>query len=168
MAIGAVAPEVEANDHLATALGIQMPKEQVEAPDIVGTDPDGKPIRLTDFRGRVVFLNFWATWCVPCRLEMPAMERIYREFKGRGFVVLAVNVQEGPGAVRAFVRELKLTFPVVLDRKGEAAIAYAVRGLPATYLIDRDQVIVGRAIGAREWDSKDARAYIRSLLRDRR
>lgn len=112
----------------------------------------------------MVFLNFWATWCVPCRLEMPAMERLYREFKEKGFVVLTVNVQEGPRAVQAFIGELKLTFPVLVDRKGEAAIAYAVRGLPASYLIDRNQVIVGRAIGAREWDSKDVRGYIRSLL----
>ena len=159
-----VAPEARADDHLALALGIQKPKEQGEAPDVVGTGPDGTPIRLSDFRGKVVFLNFWATWCVPCRREMPAMERLYREFKKRGFVVLAVNLQEGPSAVKTFVRELKLTFPVVLDPKGAAAIAYAVRSLPATYLIDRDQVIVGRAIGAREWDSRDGQAYIRALL----
>jgi len=164
MTIASAALEAGANDHFATALGIQRPKEQVEAPDVVGTDPDGNTIRLGDFRGKVVFLNFWATWCIPCRLEMPAMERLYREFKARGFVVLAVNVQEGPLAVQAFVRELKLTFPIVLDPKGTTTMAYAVRGLPATYLIDRDQVIVGRAIGAREWDSKDGQAYIRTLL----
>ncbi len=162
--IGSIAPEAGATDHFAVALGIQEPKEHVKAPDVVGTDPDGKTLRLGDFRGKVVFLNFWATWCVPCRLEMPAMERLYREFKGQGLVVLAVNLQEGPRAVRAFIRELKLTFPVVLDPKGEAATKYLVRGLPATYLIDRNQIIVGRAIGAREWDSKDGRAYIRVLL----
>jgi peroxiredoxin len=167
-ALASVVPQAGADDHFASGLGIQKPKEQVEAPNVIGTDPDGNTIHLQDFRGKVVFLNFWATWCVPCRLEMPAMERLYREFKGRGFVVLGVNVQEGPGPVRAFVRELKLTFPVVLDPKGSATMAYAVRGLPATYLIDRNQVIVGRAIGAREWDNKDARAYIRSLLGDRR
>jgi peroxiredoxin len=155
-------------DPLAEALGIQEPKELVEAPRIVGTDPDGKTIRLHDFRGQIVFLNFWATWCVPCRLEMPAMDRLYREFKGRGFVVLAVNLQEGPAAVRAFVKELKLTFPVVLDPKGETAMTYSVRGLPATYFINRRQLIVGRAYGAREWDGKTGRAYIGALLGDRR
>ena len=164
MTIATAAPKAEANDHFATALGIQIPKEQVEAPNIVGADPDGNFILLEDFRGKVVFLNFWATWCIPCRLEMPAMERLYRDFKGKGFVVLAVNVQEGPRAVRAFVQELKLTFPVVLDRKGEAAMKYVVRGLPATYILDRNHIIAGRAIGAREWDSKEARAYIRALL----
>jgi peroxiredoxin len=168
MAVVFTVPDAGANDHFATVLGIQTPKEQVEAPDVVGTDPDGNPIRLTDFLGQVVFLNFWATWCVPCQLEMPAMERLYREFKGRGFVILAVNLQEGLGPVRAFVRELQLTFPVVLDPKGTAAMTYSVRGLPATYLIDRSQVIVGRAIGPREWDSKDGREYIQALLRERR
>jgi len=166
--IASAALEAGANDHFATALGIQRPKEQVEAPDVVGTDPDGNTIRLGDFRGKVVFLNFWATWCIPCRLEMPAMERLYREFKERDFVILAVNVQEGPEAVRAFIRELKLTFPVVLDPKGRPAMAYVVRGLPATYLIDRNQGIVGRVVGAREWDSKDGREYIRTLLGERR
>jgi len=164
VATGGLLAEAGATDHSARALGIQEPKERVEAPDIVGADPDRKTIRLSGLRGKVVFLNFWATWCVPCRLEMPAMERLYQAFKGQGFVVLAVNVQEGPSAVRAFVRELKLTFPVVLDPKGEAAAKYLVRGLPATYLIGRNQVIVGRAIGAREWDSEDGRAYIRELL----
>ena len=164
LVIASVAPEARANDHFATALGIQIPKEQVEAPNVVAADPDGNIILLEDFRGMVVFLNFWATWCIPCRLEMPAMERLYRDFKGKGFVVLAVNVQEGPRAVRAFVQELKLTFPVVLDRKGEAAMKYVVRGLPATYILDRNHIIAGRAIGAREWDSKEARAYIRALL----
>ena len=163
MTIATAAPEAEANDHFATALGIQIPKEQVEAPNIVGADPDGNFILLEDFRGKVVFLNFWATWCIPCRLEMPAMERLYRDFKGKGFVVLAVNVQEGPRAVRAFVQELKLTFPVVLDRKGEAAMKYVVRGLPATYILDRNHIIAGRAIGAREWDSADAKQLIRAL-----
>jgi thiol-disulfide isomerase/thioredoxin len=156
--------EARASEHFATALGIQIPKEQVEAPNVVEADPDGNIILLEDFRGKVVFLNFWATWCIPCRLEMPAMERLYRDFKGKGFVVLAVNVQEGPRAVRAFVQELKLTFPVVLDRNGEAAMKYVVRGLPATYILDRNHIIAGRAIGAREWDSKEARAYIRALL----
>jgi peroxiredoxin len=162
------AKEAGAGQSLATALGIQEPKEQVEAPRIVGNDPEGKTIRLSDFRGQIVFLNFWATWCVPCRWEMPAMQRLYREFKDRGFVILAVNLMEGPAPIRAFMRELKLTFPVVLDPKGETAMTYSVRGLPATYLIDRRQVIVGRAIGAREWDSKEARDYIRTLLGERR
>lgn len=165
--IGSIGVEAASEDQLAAALGIQIPQERVAAPNVIGTDPDGNTIRLRDFRGKVVFLNFWATWCIPCRQEMPAMERLYREYNERGFVVLAVNLQEGSGAVRAFVRELHLTFPVILDPKGAATMAYLVRGLPATYLIDRNQILVGRAIGAREWDSKAARAYIQGLLEKR-
>ena len=92
------------------------------------------------------------------------MERLYREFKERGFVILAVNFQEGPGPVRAFVQELRLTFPVILDPTGGTAMPYLGRGLPASYVIDRNQILVGRAIGAREWDSKEARAYIEALV----
>ncbi|MFB3819718.1 MAG: TlpA disulfide reductase family protein [Candidatus Methylomirabilales bacterium] len=149
---------------LAARMGILEPQERVEPPDVVGPALDGKTIGLSDFHGRVVFLNFWATWCVPCRVEMPAMERLYQEFKGQGFVILAVNVQEGEAAVRAFVEELKLTFAIVLDPEGRAARAYQVRGLPATYLIGRKQTIAGRAMGMREWDSPDGRAYVRALL----
>ncbi|MBI4536397.1 MAG: TlpA family protein disulfide reductase [candidate division NC10 bacterium] len=164
MAIPSARAEAATIDQLAAALGILTPKELVKAPEVVGPGLDGNTIRLGDFRGKVVFLNFWATWCIPCREEMPAMERLHQEFKGQGLVVLAVNYQENPSTVRAFIRELKLTFPVVLDPNGDAATKYLVRGLPATFLIDRNQVIAGRAIGAREWDSKDGRAYIRALL----
>ena len=168
LTIAAAVTEAAAADQLAAALGILKANERVEAPNLIGTDPDGNTIRLRDLRGKVVFLNFWATWCIPCRLEMPAMERLYREFKDQGFVVLAVNLQESPSAVRAFTRELKLTFPVMLDPDGKATTAYLVRGLPATYLIDRNQVLMGHAVGAREWDSKEARAYIRALLEEQR
>jgi peroxiredoxin len=95
---------------------------------------------------------------------MPAMERLYRDFKAQGLVVLAVNFQEDPGAVKAFMGDLTLTFPAVLDPEGAAATAYLVRGLPATSFIDRDQHVVGRAIGPREWDGKSGRAYIQALL----
>ncbi|HSB78470.1 MAG TPA: TlpA disulfide reductase family protein [Candidatus Methylomirabilis sp.] len=164
VAISSVGAEAATQDQLAAALGILHPNQELKAPTVVGTDLDGHSIRLEDFRGRVVFLNFWATWCIPCRQEMPAMERLYRDFKSRGLVVVAVNFQEDPGAVKAFVRDMKLTFPVVLDPSGAAATAYFVRGLPATSFIDRDHRVVGRAIGPREWDSKGGRAYIRALL----
>ena len=164
IAIGSGAVEAATQDQLAAALGILHPNQALKAPAVVGTDLDGHTIRLEDFRGQVVFLNFWATWCIPCRQEMPAMERLYRDFKARGLVVLAVNFQEDPDAVKAFIRDLKLTFPVVLDPAGVAATAYFVRGLPATSFIDRDQHAVGRAIGPREWDGKSGRTYIQALL----
>jgi thiol-disulfide isomerase/thioredoxin len=164
IAICSGAAEAATPDQLAATLGVLHPNQAVKAPAVVGTDLEGHHIRLEDFRGRVVFLNFWATWCVPCREEMPAMERLYRDYKSHGLVVLAVNFQEDTEAVKAFVRDLKLTFPVILDPEGAAATAYLVRGLPVTSFIDRDQHVVGRAIGPREWDSKSGRAYIQALL----
>lgn len=167
MSLVALVPQARADDHFAAALRIQQAQEHIEAPDIVGPGLNGDTIRLRDFRGKVVFVNFWATWCVPCRREMPGMERLYRDFKGEGLVILAVNLQEPPGPVRAFVRELNLTFPVMLDPTAAAFRKYRVPGIPATYLIDRNQFIVGRAFGAREWDSRAGRAYIRTLVEAR-
>ena len=119
---------------------------------------------LREQRGKVVFLNFWATWCLPCRAEMPEMDKLYQEFKGQGLVVLAVDLRESPAQVRRFGQELKLTFPLLIDEDMKVTQAYAVRALPVTYLIDRKGIMVGRAIGPREWVSGEARALIRHLL----
>jgi len=123
-----------------------------------------KITKLEDLKGKVVFLNFWATWCVPCREEMPAMERLYREYGERGLVVLAVNFQESPDTVKRFMRELHLTFPTVLDSDGAAARDFAVRGLPVSFLLSRDGRILWQAIGSREWDGAEARAYFKRML----
>jgi len=163
----AMATPAAAAKHYFQLLGLQPPKEAVEAPDFSLKDLNGRTVRLTDFRGKVVFLNFFATWCVPCRLEMPAMERLHRDFKDKGLVVLAVDIQEGAKTVRPFVQELKLSFPALLDGDGSVAIMYSVRPVPATYLISRDGRIVWRAFGAREWDNRDSRQYFSQLLTGR-
>ena len=149
------------------ALSITRPEQVVEAPDFRLADPDGQRLSLRDQRGRVVFLNFWATWCAPCRAEMPEMERLHQEFKGNGFAVLAIDLRESPAQVRKFGQELKLTFPLLIDEDAKVIQAYAVRALPVTYLIDRKGIMVGRAIGPREWYSGEARALIRHLLEQR-
>jgi peroxiredoxin len=161
LAVGAPAAGTK---HFFQLLRLQPPKEDVEAPDFSLKDLNGRKVRLADFRGKIVFLNFFATWCVPCRLEMPGLERLHREFKGQGLVVLAVDIQEGAKTVRPFVQELKLSFPALLDGDGSVAIMYAVRPVPATYLISRDGRIVWRAFGPREWDGADSRAYFSQLL----
>jgi peroxiredoxin len=148
----------------ADRLGILSPPEKAVAPDFTLEDPSGTPVSLRDFRGKIVFVNFWATWCVPCRAEMPAMEHLYQEFRGQGLVLVAVNFKDGAEQVSAFGKELHLTFPLALDGKGAVASAYGVRGLPSTYLIDRDGHLIGQVIGGREWDSEDAKAYVRRLL----
>jgi peroxiredoxin len=139
-------------------------KDKSPTPDFVLPDPTGKKLSLKDFRGKLVFLNFWASWCVPCREEMPAMERLYQEFKDRGFVILAVNIKDTRKSALAFVKELKLTYPILLDPPGEVGLLYGAWGLPATYLIGAQGEGLARAWGPADWYSPGARELIKALL----
>jgi thiol-disulfide isomerase/thioredoxin len=147
------------------ALLIQPFPDPLPAPVVSLKSLDGRPLRLEDLRGQVVFLNFWATWCVPCRQEMPAMERLYRDYRGRGFAIVAVNYGESQAEIQRFAVELSLSFPMGMDAGGAGARAFAVRGLPVTYLLERDGRILWRALGSREWDGPAGRAYFDKLLR---
>ena len=133
-------------------------------PDFSGITADGKTVSLAGLRGRVVLLNFWATWCNECRPEMPMFERLHREFSARGLSVIGINAREGTAAVREYSKELGLTFPLLLDSRGEINAAYGVIGLPTTFLIRRDGRSVALAVGPREWTSAPARALIQALL----
>jgi peroxiredoxin len=114
----------------------------------------------------VVLLNFWATWCLECRPEMPAFEGLHRRFASRGLAILGINTREDGKAVRRYAEELGLTFPLVLDPDGKIGALYGVVGLPTTFLIGRDGHAVALAIGPREWGSAAAEAIIGSLLAD--
>jgi len=133
-------------------------------PEFSGLTADGKSVSLAALRGRVVIVNFWASWCYECRPEMPVFERLHREFGPRGLSVIAINAREGAASVRAYARELRLTFPLVLDPRGKINSAYGVIGLPTTFLIGRDGRAVALAIGPRKWGGKTARALIEALL----
>jgi cytochrome c biogenesis protein CcdA/peroxiredoxin len=118
------------------------------APNFETTTPGGDPIALTDYRGEsVVLLNFWATWCGPCRVEMPDFEDAYQQYQDDGFVILAVNNQERPEQIEPFVEQLGLTFPVAMDRRGDINAQYGVVNYPSTYLIGRDGTILDRHLG---------------------
>jgi len=117
------------------------------APNFVSTRPDGETISLTDYRGEVVLLNFWATWCGPCRIEMPEFEDSFQEYRDEGFTILAVNNQERPEQVTAFADQLGLTFPLVMDQRGDINAQYGVVNYPSTYLIGRDGEILDRHLG---------------------
>ena len=135
------------------------------APDFTLPDLEGKLFRLSDFRGRVVFLNLWATWCPPCRMEMPSMEALYRRLQGRDFVMLAVAEDEGgAAAVRPFVRDAGITFPVLLDPSGTLSPRFGATGYPETFIIDRNGQVVNHTIGPAEWDSEQMVAYFKQLL----
>jgi peroxiredoxin len=154
------------SDALFAALGIHRPAESSEAPDFSLMSLDGRSVRLRDLRGKLVLLNFWATWCAPCLHEMPSMERLYQTFKPTEFVLLAVSMdRQGAEVARPYVGNLKLTFPILLDPASEVARQYGVRGLPTTYLIAPDGLLIGAVVGARDWYRTEAKALIAGLLR---
>jgi len=125
---------------------------------------DGVALSLEGLRGRVVLLNFWATWCLECRAELPLLRQLQRDYTARGLTVLAVNYREEAGTVRQYARELGLTMPLLLDSTGAIRQSYGVIGLPTSFLIGRDGRAVARAIGPRDWASVEARTLIESLL----
>ena len=127
-------------------------------------DLSGNEVRLEDYRGKVVFLNFWTTWCPACKVEMPSMEKLYREFKSKGFVILAVDMQEDSETARKFKTKFELSFPILLDTDGVVASYYGVRAIPATYFIDRAGYLYAAAMGARDWAGEDAFQLIKHLL----
>jgi len=141
--------------------------EQVQAPDFTLKFLDGAETSLKDYRGQVVMLNFWATWCAPCRQEMPEMQGLWQKFKDKGFVILAVSEDEGhEKRIQGFVKKLKLTFPILLDPQGEVSDQYKLTGLPTTFLIDRHGKLVTTVVGLRDWRSSESVALIASLLED--
>jgi len=156
---------VGAEDPVA-ALSLIRPKPAKDAPDFQVPTPGNGVLRLSDLRGKVVLLNFWATWCEPCREEMPSMERLHRAYKDRGLAVVAVSLDsQGASVVKPFVKQFALTFPVGLDPKMAVRETYGVWAVPSTFLIDRSGKRVLFANGAREWDSKAAHALVESLLK---
>jgi peroxiredoxin len=135
------------------------------APDFVLEDLQGKAVRLSNYRGRVVFVNLWTTWCEPCRVEMPSMEGLHRRLSGDDFVMLAVSADaDGREVVEPFVRELKLTFPVLLDPDGDVVGRYRVTGYPETFIIDRDGRVVAHEIGPRNWSDPRYERALRGLI----
>ena len=126
---------------------------------------DGAVAGLGDYRGKVILLNVWATWCGPCRTEMPSMERLQRAFAGSDFRVVAVSVDQARSAVvRQFATDLGLSFDILHDPTGEIQRVYRTTGVPESWVIDRQGVIVKKVVGATEWDSPTNVALVRTLL----
>lgn len=117
------------------------PRPNHPAPDFILPGIDGNPVRLSQLKGQVVLINIWATWCPPCRAEMPAIQTVHEKYRARGFTVLAVNVQEPPQIVAAFMREHGLTFPALLDLTAQVSNTYQAYALPSSYFVDRAGVI---------------------------
>lgn len=144
------------------------------APDFTARELDGTPITLADLKGEVVLLNIWATWCAPCREEMPSMQRLHEELGSRGLRVVAVSIDAEPGGfdrggnpggnVEAFARALELTFPLWLDPAGDITRVYRTTGVPESFVIDRSGAIIKKVIGPTDWDSEaNIELFIRLL-----
>ena len=154
----------EASDYL-NSLGIVPPTEEVDAIDFSVQSLEGQSERLSDHRGKVIFLNFWATWCGPCKAEVGEIDLLHETLKDEDFMIMALSIQEDRKRVSRFMQSSGVDFPVYLDSDGAVAIQYGVTGIPTTYIIDPDGKIVGRAIGPREWAGKDSVALMRSLMK---
>lgn len=146
------------------ALELISPSPRKLAKDFALKTLDRRTVRLSEHRGRVVFINFWATWCPPCREEMPAMERLYQKTRKDDLVMLAVSIDADPEVIAPLV-EQRFTFTVVLDPTMELAETYGVRALPATFIIDRDGYLAALALGPRTWDDAASQALVKELSR---
>ena len=146
--------------------GISEFKEGQRGPAFSLATLDGRRAALADYRDKLVILNFWATWCVPCTDEMPTLEALWKDYRARGLVVLGVSVDRGgPRALlEPYVRNLALTFPILLDPDGKTAGAWRVTALPATFVVKPGGEVVGNAVGARDWRSEPMQALLTSLL----
>lgn len=141
-----------------------MGNRGILAPDFSVKSMEGKPIKLSDFRGKVVLLNFWATWCPPCRTEMPSIEILYQRYKPTDFQILAVSVQEELSVVKTFLAQNSYSFPIALDPNGEAAQLYGIRGIPTTFIIDQKGTLQGALVGGKDWAIPPVYDLIDALL----
>lgn len=156
---------VVAADRLPVA-GRHAVKLGEPAPNFQLPDLQGRLVTLSDLRGKVVLLNFWATWCGPCRVEMPAMEELYRIFPRKDFEILAVSTDaQGVSVTRPFQQENHLTFPILHDTDYRVGLTYGARSLPMTFMVDRQGVVRHQIFGARDWGAPEAQQLVQMLMK---
>ncbi len=140
-------------------------REGMSAPSFTLPRLSGGSLVLEEMKGKLVFLNFWVTWCSPCREEMPSMERLYNRFRDHGLEILAVSVdQEGKETVSSFQENYQLSFPILLDPEGKVNRLYQTTGFPETFLIDPHGNVIIKIVGPRDWDDPESIAFIQSHL----
>jgi thiol-disulfide isomerase/thioredoxin len=155
-----------------TEAGVPLLKEIVSPRDfslaLVSSSQErtgpGETQKLSELKGKVVFLNFWATWCGPCRAEMPSMEAIYNRYKEKGLEILAVNCQERQPEVLAYKEDNNFSFPILLDGDGKVSGAYGIQAIPTTFLLDREGRIILRLVGSINWDTPKFHTAMELLL----
>ncbi len=139
-------------------------KQGTPAPEFSLPDLEGRIHKLSDYRGKVVFLNFWATWCDPCKDEMPSMEMLHRTLKDKPFVILAVSVDKKREDIEKFLREYNISFLILHDRKGSVKELYKTTGVPETFIIDQNGIIAEKVWGPRDWTRRENLKTIFRLL----
>lgn len=128
-------------------------------------DLNGRPVRISDYRGKIVFLNFWTTWCFDCRIEMPHMEKLHQRFKDKDFAMVTINLQESAAQVKQFFKKFKLTFTALLDSDGEVGAHFRITAIPSTFILNKEGIIIGKVMGPREWGGKRAFALFEHLTK---
>ena len=154
-------------DPLANAFAeanLRLLSEKVTPRNFSLPTPEGEAISLSDLKGKVVLLNFWATWCGPCRAEMPSMEALFRQYREKGLEILAVNCGEGQAEVHNFMNSNDLSFTAVLDQDGKVSGPLGIRAIPTTYLLNREGKIISMVVGSIDWDTPEIRAALEILL----
>lgn len=153
---------------------IELKPFEVEYPEVSFISPDfelqslsGGKYKLSDYRGKVVFINFWATWCATCKVEMPSMQKLYQTFKKDGFEMLTVSVDKDQSLIKPFMDKYNLTFPVLLDPKSELAKgSYKTTGVPETFIVNRKGIIVYKAIGPDDWSTPEMMEAFSKLIKE--
>jgi peroxiredoxin len=154
----------QALERLFSNMGILKVPHISRPVEIQLKDVFGNTVSLSHYRGKVVFLNFWATWCPPCIVEMPPMEKLHRRFKDKNFAMVAINSRETDAQVKSFLDKYKLSFTALLDSNGEVGDWLGVNSLPTTFVLDKEGRIIGSALGPREWDSPASIALFDYLI----
>jgi peroxiredoxin len=159
-----VGKAADAREHLLEAMGMAKVPPKA-APDFTLPSTDGQQVSLQQYRGKVVFLNFWATWCIPCREEMPALERLHQTYQTQDLAILSIDLKESADQVKVFFQKHSLSFPALLDQNGSVFRDYLVAGMPTTYLIGRDGTMLARGVGGRDWTRAEALQLIQELIK---
>ena len=159
-----IVPMDDETAELLFDLGMMPFQEKIPSEDFSLPLLDGSEGSLSDFRGKFVFLNFWATWCPPCREEMPSMQALYETLGNDEFEILAVNVLESRDQAASFIEEEGFTYPVMLDRDGRTMLRYGVRSYPTTYFIDQDGFVIGVRPGYHDWNAPGTVDLMRELI----
>ncbi len=152
-------------DELFKSLGI-IKLAGILAPKSRGlTDMKGNPVALSDFQGKIVFINFWTTWCPDCVYEMPDIEKLQQRINHPDFTILAVNLKESPKKIKLFLARHKLTYQVLLDQKGNMGRTFGIRSIPTTFILNRKGGMIGKAMGPRDWGGEKSAALFEYLLK---